>query len=186
MPQMGYLLRFSFAALAATQLYAQTPPGPQTSPNTIKVETRVVLLDVAVTDHKGQSIPNLHQEDFQVVEDGKPQSISAFEEHKHNTSGPINLPPWPANVYTNMRVVSPSDSVNVLLIDLLNSYPWNQKGVCDQAIQYLKTVPPGTRLAIFTMNTEQLRLVRGFTSDFSGLAVALDDKKSGGFPSHLG
>jgi hypothetical protein len=83
-----------------------------------------------------------------VVEDGKPQSSSAFEEHKHSTSGPSDLPPLPASVYTNMRVVNPRDSVNVLLIDLLNSCPWNQKGVCDQAIQYLKTVPPGTRLAM--------------------------------------
>lgn len=155
---------------------------PQTSTPTIKVETRVVLLDVVVTDRKGESIPNLRQEDFQVAEDGKPQSISAFEEHKHNASAPLNLPPLPSNVYTNMRAVTPSDSVNVLLIDMLNTYPWFQKEVCNQAIQYLKTIPPGTRLAIFTLNTEQLRLVRGFTTDFSGLAVALDDKKSGVVP----
>jgi VWFA-related protein len=65
---------------------------------------------------------------------------------------------------------------------MLNTYPWFQKDVCNQAIKYLKTVPPGTRLAIFTLNTEQLRLVRGFTTDFSGLSVALDDKKSGVIP----
>ena len=75
-----------------------------------------------------------------------------------------------------------SDSVNVLLIDLLNTQPWFQKGVCTQAIKYLKIVPPGTRLAIFTLNTQQLRLVRGFTTDFSGLAVDLDNKKSGVIP----
>jgi VWFA-related protein len=188
MPQKGYVLLFCFAALVASQLYAQTPPStdaikpPQTSTSTIKVETRVVLLDVVVTDHKGESIPNLRQEDFQVAEDGKPQSVSAFEEHKHNASAPLNLPPLPSNVYTNMQAVKPSDSVNVLLIDMLNTYPWFQKDVCNQAIQYLKSIPPGTRLAIFTLNTEQLRLVRGFTTDFSGLAVALDGKNSGVIP----
>ena len=179
---------FSFAAFAASPLYAQTPPTtdaskpPQTSTSAIKVETRVVLLDVVVTDHKGETIPNLRQEDFQVAEDGKPQTISAFEEHKRETSAPVSLPALPPNIYTNIQPVKSGDSVNVLLIDLFNTQPWFQKGVCTQAIKYLKTVPPGTRLAIFTLNTQQLRLVQGFTTDFSGLSVALDDKKSGVIP----
>jgi VWFA-related protein len=184
----GYLLRYLLAAFAASPLHAQTPPTteagkpPQTSTSTIKVETRVVLLDVVVTDHKGETIPNLRLEDFQVAEDGKPQAISAFDEYSRHIAPPLNLPSLPPNVYTNMQAVKPSDSVNVFLIDLLNTQPWFQKGVCTQAIKYLKTVPPGTRLAIFTLNTQQLRLVRGFTADFSGLAVALDDKKFGVIP----
>jgi VWFA-related protein len=176
------LLWLFLAALAASPLYAQTPPTPdagkppQTSTSAIKVETRVVLVDVVVTDHKGETIPNLRQEDFQMEEDGKPQILTAFDEHTRHNSPPISLPTLPPNVYTNMQAVKPSDSVNVLLIDMLNTYPWFQKAVCDQAIKYLKTVPPGTRLAIFTLNDQQLRLVRGFTTDFSGLAVALDGK----------
>jgi VWFA-related protein len=188
MLQKGYLLWFSLAAFAASPLRAQTPPTteaskpPQTAASAIKVETRIVLLDVVVTDHKGsETIPNLRQEDFQVTEDGKPQAISAFEEHQRETSAPVSLPALPPNVYTNLQPVKPGDSVNVLLIDLLNTQPWFQKGVSNQAIKYLKTVPPGTRLAIFTLST-QLRMVRGFTTDFSGLAVALDDKNSGVIP----
>src|SRR5271169_5670670 len=172
MPQKGYLLWFSLAALAASPLCAQAPTSPdaikppQTSTSTIKVETRVVLLDVVVTTHKGEAIPNLSQEDFQVAEDGQPQAISAFEEHKRGTSVPVSLPALPPNSYTNIQPVKSGDSVNILLIDLLNTQPWFQKGVCAQVIKYLNTVPPGTRLAIFTLNTEQLRLVRGFTTDF--------------------
>ena len=48
--------------------------------------------------------------------------------------------------------------------------------MCNQAVKYLKTVSPGTRLAIFTLNTQQLRLARGFTTDFSGLSASLEDK----------
>jgi VWFA-related protein len=184
----GYLPWFFLAAFATSLVHAQTPPTsdgskpPQTATTAIKVETRVVLLDVVVTDHKGQTIPNLRQQHFQVAEDGKPQAISAFEEHKRETSPPVGVPALPPNVYTNIQPVESGDSVNVLLIDLLNTYPWFQKGVCNQVIKYLKTVPPGTRLAIFTLNTQQLRLVRGFTTDFSGLSVTLDDKKSGVIP----
>jgi len=75
-----------------------------------------------------------------------------------------------------VQAVQPSDSVSILLIDLLNTQPWSQKDVCNQAVKYLKTVPPGTRLAIFTLNTQQLRLARGFTTDFSGLSAPLEDK----------
>lgn len=176
------------AAFAAAPLLAQAPPTndankrPQTATPAIKVETRVVLVDVVVTDRKGETIPNLRQEDFQVTEDGKPQTISAFEEHRRGTSAPVSLPTLPPNVYTNVQPVKAGDSVNVLLIDLLNTMPWFQKDVCNQATKFLATLPPGTRLAIFTLNDQQLRLVRGFTTDFSGLSAALDDKKSGVIP----
>jgi VWFA-related protein len=171
------------AAIAVAPLHSQAPAaGPSAAAPTIKVETRVVLVDVVVSNHKGETIPNLRREDFNIEEDGKPQSLSAFDEHSRHNATPVNLPALPPNVYTNQQAVKPSDSVNVLLIDLLNTQPWFQQGVCTQAIKYLKTVPPGTRLAIFTLRTQQLRLVRGFTTDFSGLSVALDDKKSGVIP----
>ncbi len=170
-------------AIAIAPLHSQAPaPSPPASAPTIKVETRVVLLDVVVTDHKGESIPNLRREDFNIEEDGKPQTLSAFDEHSRHNGLPVNLPALPPNVYTNMQAVKPSDSVNVLLIDMLNTYPWFQTDVCNQAIKYLKIVPPGTRLAIFTLNDQQLRLVRGFTTDFSGLSVALDGSHSGVMP----
>lgn len=179
---MGFLL----TSVAACALNAQAPidntPTKQVSAPQIKVETRVVLVDVVVTNHKGESIPDLQRSDFAITEDGRSQVISAFEEHKRVSAEPKSLPPLPANVYTNAQAVKPSDSVNILLIDLLNTYPWFQKDVCNQAIKYLKSVPPGTRLAIFTLNADQLRLVRGFTTDFSGLSAALDDKKSGVIP----
>jgi len=182
MPKKGYLLWFSFAAFAASPLFAQTPPTteaskpPQTSTSAIKVETRVVLLDVVVTDHKGETIPNLRQEDFQVTENGKPQTLSAFDEHSRHNTSPVSLPALPPHVYSNAQAVPPSDSVNILLIDLLNTQPWFQKDVCNQAVKYLKTVPTGMRLAIFTLNTNQLRIARGFTTDFSGLSASLEDK----------
>jgi hypothetical protein len=82
-----------------------------------------------------------------VAEDGKPQAISAFDEHKREASASLDFPALPPNVYTNIQRLRSADAVNVLLIDLLNTQPCFQKGVCTQANKYLKTVPPGTRLA---------------------------------------
>ncbi len=182
MAQKGYLLWFSFAAFAASQVYAQTPPSanaskpPQTATSAIKIETRVVLLDVVVTNHKGETIPDLRREDFNIEEDGKPQSLSAFDEHSRHTAPPLNFPALPPNVFSNAQAIKPSGSVNILLVDLLNTQPWSQKDVCNQTVKYLQTVPRGTRLAIFTLSTQQLRLARGFTTDFSGLSASLEDK----------
>src|ERR1700693_1201967 len=86
------------SVLIGCSLDAQAPT--QVSPQ-IKVETRMVLVDVVVTDRKGEKIPGLHQEDVRVKEDGKPQVISAFEEHKPDSSAPGELPVLPPHVYTN-------------------------------------------------------------------------------------
>jgi VWFA-related protein len=184
MSRKRYPLRLLAALAAASNVFSQTPPaadggkpGQAVAP-TIKVETRVVLVDVVVTDHRGATVSDLRQEDFQVLEDGQPRAISAFEEHQRSASAPLDLPPLPPHVYTNQQSVRPGDSVNVLLIDMLNTQPWSQKDVCNQAIKFVATLPAGTRLAIFTLNDQQLRLVRGFTTDFSGLAAALDGSDS--------
>ncbi len=50
-----------------------------------------------------------------------------------------------------------------------------------QVIKYLGEVPAGTRLAIFALDSH-LRIVRGFTTDFSGLSAALEDKRAGVTP----
>jgi Ca-activated chloride channel family protein len=45
---------------------------------TIKTEARLVLLDVSVRDHSGRFVPDLPKESFIVMEDGKPQEVTAF------------------------------------------------------------------------------------------------------------
>lgn len=186
LPHKTYAPAILLTLCSVSSLNAQNPATSETSKQAstapIKVETRMVLVDVVVTNHRGETIPNLHREDFRIKEDGKAQAVAAFEEHKLEASARVELPALPPNVYTNRQAVKPSDSVNVFLIDMLNTYPWFQKDVCNQAIKFLSTMRPGTRLAIFTLNEQQLRLVRGFTTDFSGLSVALDGQKSGVIP----
>ena len=45
-------------------------------------------------------------------------------------------------------------------------------------VAYLKKVPPGTRIAIFTL-ASRLRFVQGFTSDVSSVLAALNNSKNG-------
>jgi VWFA-related protein len=170
------------AGLCFSQSEEQRPPVPAPSQGpSIRAESRIVVVDVVVTDRRGQSVPGLSKEDFRISEDSETQLVTSFDEHKGAAPNEVKLPPMPPNVFTNFPTTSGADSVNVLLLDLLNTQPQNQAFVRQQVIKYLGEVPAGTRLAVFALGTH-LRIVRGFTTDFSGLSAALEDKKLGVTP----
>lgn len=155
------------------------------------MEVRVLLLDVVVTNDSGDPVNGLTQDQFEVWEDGAPQTLSFFEEHGRSRQTP-GAPQGPAlgsaqttaaNVYTNWQTTRPSDTVNALLLDWLNTQPADQAYVRKQVIKYLRTVPPGTRLAIFTLGTE-LRMVQGFTTESSVILAALN--KEAAAPKSVG
>jgi VWFA-related protein len=63
----------------AQQAPAQDPSSDQNQPmTTLKVNVDVVQLFFNVKDKKGGLIPSLTKDDFQVYEDGKPQTIKYF------------------------------------------------------------------------------------------------------------
>ena len=55
--------------------------GQTTKTTTLHVSVRRVVVDVVVTDQKGKPVKGLTENDFQVLEDGKPQQIRSFDEH---------------------------------------------------------------------------------------------------------
>jgi VWFA-related protein len=63
------------AAVAAQQ--ASAPPD-QRPPITFRSEITFVEIDAIVTDRGGRFVPDLTRDDFQVIEEGKPQQIAAF------------------------------------------------------------------------------------------------------------
>jgi len=60
-------------------------------------------VDVVVTDSKDEPVTGLGKKDFEISEDGKPQTISTFEEHKGVRINAAKLPPMPPDVYTNFN-----------------------------------------------------------------------------------
>ena len=53
--------------------------SPQGGFPTIKVDTRLVNVALNVVDAKGSPVGGLEKEDFEILEDGKPQKIAIFE-----------------------------------------------------------------------------------------------------------
>jgi VWFA-related protein len=68
--------------------------------------------------------------------------------------------------------VTPNDSVNVLLMDALNTAEGDQMYVHKEMVRYLATIPQGTRIAIFVLG-EKLRIIQGFTQDSTVLRASI-------------
>lgn len=169
---LAFLLSLVFVS-TQVPLPAQTATSSTT---TIKTKVRLVQVDVVVTNDKGDPIAGLKKEDFEVLEDGKPQTLSTFEEHRGAPMTQLQLPPMPRGVYTNFPVVQAADSVNVILLDALNTPNRDQVFVRQQMLKYLKAIPPNTRVAIFTL-ASQLRMLQGVTTDSSQMLAALNGTK---------
>jgi len=179
-------LRPAFLLLAMSSMQVETLRSQTANSQvpTIRTEANVVLVDVVVTQGKGEPVVGLHREDFQVSEDGRPQTISFFEEHTGGTVSPVALPPMPPDVFTNYPTIKTTDSINVLLLDSLNTQAVDQTYVRPQMVKYLRAelaAPTGARLAIFTLG-QNIRMVRGFTAESSASLKALIDPKSGTEP----
>jgi VWFA-related protein len=174
------LLSLSLFALLLATGSAQTapPPDTQSSSATLKINTRAVLVDVLVSDRNGAPVTGLKQDAFTVTEEGKPQAISFFEEHKATPQQqPVEIPKLPVNVFTNFSPIPLPPAVNVLLLDSLNTRMDNQSFVHAQAMKFLRGAKPGSRMAIFTMALG-LHFVQGFTDDPAVLVAALGNRKN--------
>jgi len=170
-----------FTISSAQDRSASSPPGggpasqdKESKTAIIRGTASLVILDVVVT-HNDHPVTGLQQQAFHVFEDGREQTIKTFEEHSPGREEPdlAKPPTLPPNTYTNVPEPSTGNAINVLLLDALNTPPGDQAYARHKIIEYLKTIPPGTRLAIFTL-ASRLRLVQGFTTDSVVLLAALN------------
>lgn len=167
----GFLLFLLAASLPGQDSHASNDTTP-----VFRSKVPLVVVDVVVTDVRDRPVSGLVKTDFEILEDGHPQTVSFFEEHKAPPADVAKFPPMPPHVYTNFPLVQTSDSVNVFLLDWLNTRPADQAYVRAQ-VKYLGQMPSGTRVAIFVVG-EQLRLVQGFTADSAQLLAAFESKKT--------
>jgi VWFA-related protein len=73
-------LVLALAAILSANIFAQTTPKPTATPpvddDIIKVESRLVVVPVSVTDAAGQPVLGLKAEDFQVQEENRRQEVA--------------------------------------------------------------------------------------------------------------
>jgi VWFA-related protein len=160
-----------FRVLAlAVALTLPTPGRPQTAPQstapTLRVFSRETIVDVLVTDDKGEPVHGLTQSDFTISEDGHPQPIRSFGEFGAGyTPPPPSLPHRPPYVYTNFQATPATGPVNILLIDAINSSEEDVVHALRGAERYVVAMPSGTQIAVFWLSVSGLHMLQGFTSD---------------------
>ena len=129
----------SATALLAGALIASAPAinGAQQAPATFRAGVEAVAVDAFVTDRQGNPVRNLTVADFDILEDGKPQSITSFTE--------VNIPIVPPEPYS-ATAVQPDVATNtggegrlyVVVFDELHPSPSiSVEGLALKARQFL-------------------------------------------------
>jgi VWFA-related protein len=159
-----------FAAIDLTTTSAQTSAPPASAPSqtasnpaqeitsrdeltTFKVNVNLVLVRVVVRDSHGNAVGNLHQEDFELFDNRKPQVIKHFameQPGSHTPAVPQEQPksaenpnaPLPPPIAPTHYVAYVFDDVHIAFGDLAH--------VRDAALRHLATLTPTDRAAIYT------------------------------------
>jgi len=178
-PIRGCLL--ALVLLSVFPVCGQTAKPDSTERTTFRANVRRVLVDVVVTNAQDAPVTGLAQEQFQILEDRHPQTITSFEEHAGLPDVPALQAKLPPNTFSNLPLAKAGDAANILLLDALNTQMSDQSYVHAQMIKYINGIRPGTRLAIFTL-AERLRFIQGFTGDPALLMAAVNGQNSAGNP----
>ncbi len=117
------LASFALAVVSAAGMIAQSgatapPPPPQEQrPPTFRTEANFVRVDAYPT-RNGQPVLDLTAEDFEILEDGKPQSIQSFEHVVITPAGPEAQRSEPNTIEASRQLVAnPKNRVFVLFLD---------------------------------------------------------------------
>src|SRR5690242_10656628 len=153
-----YKLRWKIFLLAVIATLASLPIHAQEVEDTIRIKTRVVFLDALVKDKKTNlPISNRTQENFQVLDDGKPRAIAYFT-REGEARKPLAL---------------------ILILDLREDGAGRflkETEILKAMENELAKLPPGDEVAILAMNIgedEQRVWLSEFTNDRAKIADAL-------------
>ena len=180
--QRGYSLVFVLCILTAicSGQNSSTPSnsqpqaaqaGPAAQPTTtLRVASRLVLVDVVASDKKGSPVNDLKPQDFTVQEEGTEQRVQIFSFHQPGAPAEVSADPFaapgklPPRVYTNVPQYKTGGALNVVLLDALNSNMLDQAAMRDAMISFLEKIPSGQPIAIYLLGNK-LTLIQDFTSD---------------------
>ena len=113
----------------------------------VRVNTTLITVPVSVTDRTGKYIPNLHQQDFRIYEDGVEQQIAYF--------APVTKPFTVA-----------------LLLDTSASVYFKLQDIQDAVIAFIDQLRPDDQVMIITFNS-QVEVLSEATKDRASLRDAV-------------
>jgi VWFA-related protein len=168
------LAAFLLLLAGATWLAAQAPE--QSAQPTFRVSVNYVDVDVTVTDAEGRFARDLTRDDFELLEDGRPQKIEAFSlvELPTARSGGVRFSGRvvPADVRSNRDVAS--GRVYLIVLDDLNVSSARTTQVRKNARQFIEQHFGDHDIAAVVSTSGRKDVAQEFTSDPARLLAAID------------
>ncbi len=154
------MLRAAAALVVLTQL-----------PEPIRVNTRLVEVDVVVRDKNGH-VSGLTADDFVLRDRGRMQKISVFREISSRVQ--IDRAPLEPGTFSNRPAAGGEDPRHAVVIvwDHLNTDYSDAGSARRQALKALGQIQTNDQVCLYTLDS-QLRVVQDFTGDSSLLVEAL-------------
>jgi VWFA-related protein len=155
------------------------PQSPATSPDsaeslpTIHVTTRLVILDVVVSDGHNHPAAGLKPSDFALTEDGVPQTIDSFTEYDVAPPNPSTMQTeaLPPDTFAVQPAVTSSGAMTVIVLGGYGPF------IRDQLREYFQTAELTAPTAIFRIDWQGMHLVQGFTADRKVLLGAVNSHR---------
>ena len=110
----------------------------------IRSNSRLVTLDVVVTDKSGKAVTGLTKDDFTVLEDGTAQAIANFETpemHHEPARGPGANPGSGENKKDASKFAAGSSAETILVLDELNTASVDASFAWQSLLKYLRKQP---------------------------------------------
>jgi hypothetical protein len=89
---MRWILFAVFSVPLTLRAFADPPAPEAPAVPVLHAETRVVQIDVVVTDSQGKPVTDLSKKDFTVTDAGKPRAIDIFSVNRGESAPPAKLP----------------------------------------------------------------------------------------------
>jgi VWFA-related protein len=174
----------------------EKPPGAPSSqgmpPVSESVEVSVTNIEVVVTDSKGNRVPGLAKEDFQVFQDGVPQTITNF----YAVSGgkvllddgqTISLEE-PATAAAKAEVPPELQARYIIYVDNLNIQPQNRNRMFKRLKEFVNQTVGKQAEAMVVVFNRSLKVRRKFTTDPSEVIQVLEqiEGETGSATSQIG
>ena len=148
-----------------------------------RTESILVQVPVIVLDKQGKHVRGLTKEDFKVLENGKEQSVSAFEELA-STPGALPSVALKPGQFGNLTLSDQQPrTVTIVALDTVNTPFLDQTYGRRELVKYLaNSMESGQVLALMIITSHGVKIIQGLTGDSAQLIQTLK-KVSGELPA---
>ncbi len=140
---------------------------------TESIEVHVVNVDVVVTDKAGKPVTGLTKDDFEILEDKKPQVITNFSEMR--SGAPADAPAESAPAVSRPRTF-------ILFVDNRSMQPTLRRYVTSQLSKFVDNALAAKDQAVVVMWDGKFRILASLTSDRAAIHKAIDSVAETGTP----